>query len=316
MLRLSQTFMERLTSRDIKPALFFDLTIGDDTFYMTDAQEDVSIDGNTYISTPHILGTSYPAQDTQTRRKLWTIQLAELSASPDDAERFRYRLENRTGNYSWTIGNSASHDFEGLPYEWLQTDGELVPDLLTIAPDGTTTIAFEASSTALSQIIVPDLRARINLGTDQFVATMMTLTAGELVRSATTAGQQFHALIAANTAPNASIEFYYAPPLWAERFREVGLGRCKITVKVALANEDDTELSDTLILYSGTLGNMSTQDRGPEGIVTECQFTGPFVKLDNQHGRYLTTQSQMQFDPNDTAFDFIHRGEGDDEWEV
>lgn len=316
MLELSQTFRDRLASGNIKPALFFDLVIGDDTFYMTDAHENVQIDGNLYLSTPNILATSYPSQDAETRRKLWTIQLAEPSASPDDAERFRYRLQNRTGNFDWTIGESVSHDFAGLPHQWLTTEGELIPNLFTINSTGFVAFYFETSDNSIRTDIVPNLRARINLGTNQFVATMMSQQNDRLELMAGTAGQQFYNLAAGSTGVNESVEFYYAPPQWAERFREAGLGRCFLTVKVALANDDDTELSDTLQLYNGRLGDISTQDRLEQGIVTECQFTGPFVKLDNQHGRYMTTQSQRQIDPVDTAFDFIHIGEGEDEWEV
>lgn len=468
MLTLSDTFAQRLASRDIKPALFFDLAIGDNTYYLTDAAEDVVMDGNTYIASPDILATSYPRQDSQTRRKLWSIQLAEPSASPDEAERYRYLLENRSGSFSWDIGESVSHEFRSLPAAWLDSPGEVIPRRLAIANDGRvdidtsltppitlgpeaftdfasiqqlsagvrmsydttspftangrpitddwfnnsnatfvgvqfrqdthehrlfvtgvapndpifdytmnivvvwlgveylfqgtlqylnaneitflTTDMTEAQRTAnvaamrttvlptgsqvtvrlhlnplanrpvgetqLSDLVVPSIRARINLGPDQFVASMMTRNDTRLTRAASTSGQQFHAMITATQPTAQSIEFYYAPPQWAERFREVGLGRCTLIVKVALANEDDTELSDTVQLYRGTLGDITTQDRGEEGIVTQAQFTGPFVKLDNQHGRYMTTQSQRQIDPNDTGFDFIHIGEGEDEWEV
>lgn len=63
------------------PVFLVTLSVGDDTYRLTDHDTDVSVGGQSYTATPDLLRTSHPTHREDQTRDFWTLEFAESSAA-------------------------------------------------------------------------------------------------------------------------------------------------------------------------------------------------------------------------------------------
>lgn len=78
--------LTRLLDKIVTPVLLVDLTIGSDTFRMTESVEDIVVDGNTYSPEPSLTGTTFPQHSLTPGDDSWTFEFAEPNRTDNDAD--------------------------------------------------------------------------------------------------------------------------------------------------------------------------------------------------------------------------------------
>ena len=100
---------------------------------------------------------------------------------------------------------------------------------------------------------------------------------------------------------------------WKKLFKK-GVG---ITLRVRVVFEVDGSITDTLNVYKGRCAKVEYPllDGDSDEIRSHyCDaphvFSGPFAKLDNEPARVATPEDQARVDPDDDAYEYVHRVAG------
>lgn len=89
--------LTRLQGSIVSPVLLVELSIGSETYFMTENPEELEIDGDTYLPEPSLIGTTYPQHSLTPGDDSWTLEFAEPNREDNDADdplQWRERIEN------------------------------------------------------------------------------------------------------------------------------------------------------------------------------------------------------------------------------
>lgn len=141
--------LTRLQGQIVVPVLLVELTIGTETFRMTEAPEQLVIEGDTYMPEPTLVGTTFPQHSLTPGDDAWTFEFAEPNREDTATQQWRERIASASETATSVVVAVVFADENGRNYSpKLQLFSGGASSMRTVASPsdaGRTTIEFVGS---------------------------------------------------------------------------------------------------------------------------------------------------------------------------